>query len=1498
MKLGPKEPPQGRARVSLWDPVVPTASSSINGVVNSGVSALVDSKSLSAEVGGQASKDGSDSGSVGVGGVVVSSFSYRQPHLPGSHQKAGLKVQRASVVSPRTRVIGAQQDSQFKLKVNPVNVNQELNDLEVRINQQLEAIASFDSAATHRLSDPSSSSSAMLTTVKFADEVIAELLKTTAAHNSKLAMLIHKLWNINKDSYVTLIDKLSFSLKTSQFMVKDKVAECEGLRKQAFRSKIIVSESSQQIEENMNTPACRVVDSDFSDAASPLQQLNIRQQLEAEINTKTEELTNLQSMISRMAVWFPNFDIYGSSILSRMLPPLSSPELIQQQEELERETRDGFLYDDSKGPIKKNLLLAKTKLYFQATKNANKKSSITGTKVAGGNDHERPTGSSKEHVSSKVIADELNDDIDADEFNGLSATETTKISQWYLMKDIRRLEQLGIGLSFNLRLPDTLERHMNPGHTTDGAAAGKRDQYMISMINPSGNTCGSFINTGMSAVNNGGSSSSCSNNTSSARPPLLHRKSGNISNSNLDTPEKCELQLEIANETIAQLSTQLCLLEKRLKQAEDKFQLSILETQLLEVDIENIKKACADEKRTWHSEKEKLSQKIHVLEATNTKLNYVRNMLVRSNLLSTQLFPFLCEAENMVARSLADPSSAHIVASQRPLVRTKDQQQRIEPNTSLNSIPVRSAFTNPLALLRQIMSFALRTGNSGRKQERLPAIQGKFLQTSSCGLLCPFLVNKDLYIRDKGIISSNSGRQNIQRQQDEGAQVDLMSSLSDKPPSGIFADLLQQYFCENYGSSSSASLAKISSNQFFSSVQRQLHHYGIVLLGPLPSITKSCTSFYPPLPPPSLAREGDNLPPQRSADQIDSSDEDDANFCESEVASEHARKYNSCVSVEEERETVYEHLLNVQFGQPSTTGIADVKAAKAAENLNDAAKDAVPEVRGFHSNNDSSTLILTLRILNELFSIVDSDEAVDISFRRDPSVVAVTNTWHGVLRREAFFNVFAKLFNPFKHFIAPSSKDSAEMTHISVTRAVSIVKRVFYVELTSRDVDTAILPENMLIPVLCPWWMLLPQEIFDALKMDLYMAGSVPTGETAKHERFRQSDHGQVNEGLLNPLQVIMLTWNSIVRLEAVLNKLLQDLCVFMIKCLGILEASHPVFRYVLYYILQENAHRTVTLCDAYRRSDDSEHHVDNDEDINVLPPSPLHPQLASELYALDARFAEGRYICSRSGDSAGPAAKWQQDFKCAFATLLLQTRSPLIALSFLNIFGFIFPECSATDPTGGYLSLEERSLLPWSKLCGDGVNMREQLSRLINQLQDPSRPHSDESLDDENPRFHDDTAASGSVFRRHLCINKVVDVDFLLRRDSVAAEVDTHLIDSRPDAQARRATRQSTEKEMVNVCRQVLLATEPLFESRYLGLSPPKKQDILLALKILPAVISLVRQRIQNFPVAGCPGNVLMRTMAPSHEEDIILLGKAAEHRKYSLLSKYFGDWIRSMAS
>ena len=134
-------------------------------------------------------------------------------------------------------------------------------------------------------------------------EKLAEFIDLHCTQSSELAV---RLWKSNKELFTTLYDDMSITIKQSNFILLEKSKFCHQLRlqwKAAETRKPADSIPNRAKFEN-------------------LQQVSLFNSLMEDVDAHKRQLRELQSLITSISLWFPNFKSYGSSILCRYLPPV------------------------------------------------------------------------------------------------------------------------------------------------------------------------------------------------------------------------------------------------------------------------------------------------------------------------------------------------------------------------------------------------------------------------------------------------------------------------------------------------------------------------------------------------------------------------------------------------------------------------------------------------------------------------------------------------------------------------------------------------------------------------------------------------------------------------------------------------------------------------------------------------------------------------------------------------------------------------------------------------------------------------------------------------------------------------------------------------------------------------------------------------------------------------------------------------------------------------
>jgi hypothetical protein len=169
--------------------------------------------------------------------------------------------------------------------------------------------------------------------IKVLDTSAELLAKMVEVHCVDKAQLLRKLWSSSGDLFQTVYTELATVIHDLKLTVAEKTRMCEKLEDSIDRLReSILPRNSADASTPAESRSAHGHDNDASRlTAHDAEQYRALQQ---ELLLKNQEMLELQSTLTSLSIWFPNFAKFNSSVLSKYLPP------IDYLEQLEREKRE------------------------------------------------------------------------------------------------------------------------------------------------------------------------------------------------------------------------------------------------------------------------------------------------------------------------------------------------------------------------------------------------------------------------------------------------------------------------------------------------------------------------------------------------------------------------------------------------------------------------------------------------------------------------------------------------------------------------------------------------------------------------------------------------------------------------------------------------------------------------------------------------------------------------------------------------------------------------------------------------------------------------------------------------------------------------------------------------------------------------------------------------------------------------------------------------------
>ncbi len=153
--------------------------------------------------------------------------------------------------------------------------------------------------------------------ISILDQSLRKLCQVTRPHSIDQANLIWKIWSSAGDLYSAVFQSLSQSIDELTVKLAEKTIAAK-----TWEDKYVALHGKFQ----------RLFDAKNSSKDTELR-ATLRQ-YEEEIMLKDKEILTMQSMITNITIWFPNFVSFGDSILSRFLPPISAEQIEANKQQL------------------------------------------------------------------------------------------------------------------------------------------------------------------------------------------------------------------------------------------------------------------------------------------------------------------------------------------------------------------------------------------------------------------------------------------------------------------------------------------------------------------------------------------------------------------------------------------------------------------------------------------------------------------------------------------------------------------------------------------------------------------------------------------------------------------------------------------------------------------------------------------------------------------------------------------------------------------------------------------------------------------------------------------------------------------------------------------------------------------------------------------------------------------------------------------------------------
>jgi hypothetical protein len=171
--------------------------------------------------------------------------------------------------------------------------------------------------------------------IKVLDTSAELLAKMVEVHCMDKAQLLRKLWSGSGDLFQTIYTELATVIHDLKLTVAEKTRMCEKLEdsidrlRESILPRNSAGASTPAVAEGRSAPG-------HDNEASRLSAHDAEQYraLQQELLLKNQEMLELQSTLTSLSIWFPNFARFNSSVLSKYLPP------VDYLEQLEREKRE------------------------------------------------------------------------------------------------------------------------------------------------------------------------------------------------------------------------------------------------------------------------------------------------------------------------------------------------------------------------------------------------------------------------------------------------------------------------------------------------------------------------------------------------------------------------------------------------------------------------------------------------------------------------------------------------------------------------------------------------------------------------------------------------------------------------------------------------------------------------------------------------------------------------------------------------------------------------------------------------------------------------------------------------------------------------------------------------------------------------------------------------------------------------------------------------------
>lgn len=280
---------------------------------------------------------------------------------------------------------------------------------------------SEDATTAHREKEKGSAEQ-----IKVLDTSAEFLAKMIEVHCLDKARFMRKLWSSSADLFNSIYTELSSAIHDLKLKLSDKSILCTKLEDTLTRMRTSVmtphtgrGHTADQLtagNAGTDSTATSATESGFvSDAGDRIRAL------EQELLLKNQEMMQMQSILTSLSIWFPNFAKFNSSILSKYLPPIDYLEELERLREEEEKKQW-----DLKAKEQEQLLERQGKSGKLA-----KQRSTLGV-IGEGSPEKDKDGKTKVPGSMSALEDEMQD---------------MDLAQSFLLKDLKRLQGLGVGFA-------------------------------------------------------------------------------------------------------------------------------------------------------------------------------------------------------------------------------------------------------------------------------------------------------------------------------------------------------------------------------------------------------------------------------------------------------------------------------------------------------------------------------------------------------------------------------------------------------------------------------------------------------------------------------------------------------------------------------------------------------------------------------------------------------------------------------------------------------------------------------------------------------------------------------------------------------------------------------------------------------------------------------------------------------------------------------------------